>query len=77
MEKILVTIDEASELISLGENSIRNLIKAQALNTINVGTKKLIPVKELERFANDYVGLEIGTIEEIFLAKQEVERNKK
>ena len=77
MQKILVTVDEASELTSLGTQKIRELIKSGIIVPITNGNKQVIPVYELDKFARDYIGLAIGTTEEMLLAKQEVERKRK
>lgn len=52
MDKITVSIMEASKALSLGRSKIYELIQSGDLSTLKVGRRTLIPVASLNAFVN-------------------------
>lgn len=52
MEKLLVNVEEAARVLSLGRSVIFEKIAAGELQSVKVGRRRLIPAKALEDFAD-------------------------
>ena len=49
-EKMNLTIEEAAALFGIGQNKLRELVKEQNTDTLDIGTKKMIKRKQFEKF---------------------------
>jgi excisionase family DNA binding protein len=50
-DKLLVSQDEAAQLLSISRRSIEYLVATKKLSTRRIGTRALIPIEDLRRFA--------------------------
>ena len=50
VEKLAYTLGEAAEALTLGRSTVWKLVKAGKLRVVRVGSRALVPVKELQRF---------------------------
>jgi excisionase family DNA binding protein len=50
-DKLLVSQDEAAQLLSISRRSIEYLVATKKLSTRRIGTRTLIPIEALRRFA--------------------------
>lgn len=61
MEKINITIDEATELLNIGRANLMDIIGSDdTFPAFAIGRKILIPVKALEEWANTRGRLRVG-----------------
>ena len=44
MEKLLLTLDEASEVLGVGRSTVYDLIRFRLLVSVKVGRRRLVPV---------------------------------
>jgi excisionase family DNA binding protein len=51
--KLMVSIKTAAEMLSVGRNTIYNLINKGQLKIVRLGDRALIPVSELERLVRE------------------------
>ncbi len=50
MEKILITAEEAAEVLSVGRTTVYELIKVGALHSIKIGRSRRIATTEVTRY---------------------------
>jgi excisionase family DNA binding protein len=50
-DKLLVSQDEAAQLLSISRRSVEYLVATKKLSTRRIGTRALIPIEEVRRFA--------------------------
>ena len=50
-DKLLVSQDEAAQLLSISKRSVEYLVATQRLSTRRIGTRSLIPIEDVRRFA--------------------------
>jgi excisionase family DNA binding protein len=50
-DKLLVSQDEAAQLLSISRRSVEYLVAAKKLSTRRLGTRTLIPIEDVRRFA--------------------------
>ncbi len=50
VEPLLYTVPEAARLLRIGRSSLYELIATRQLVSITIGSRRLIPVEELEAF---------------------------
>jgi excisionase family DNA binding protein len=50
-EKLLVSIDEAASALSISKWTVRKYVDAGSIQTVRIGTRRLIAAAELERLA--------------------------
>lgn len=61
MEKINITIDEATELLNIGRASLTEIMESdETFPAFAIGRKILIPVKALEEWANNRGRMRVG-----------------
>ena len=61
MEKINITVDEATELLNIGRTSLTEIMESdETFPAFAIGRKILIPVKALEEWANNRGRLRVG-----------------
>lgn len=53
--KDIVTVDEVMEMLRLGKNSIYNLLKDGKIESFRVGTRYVIPKKNVIKFINEQI----------------------
>ena len=51
MDKLLVSQEEAAQLLSISKRSIEYLVATRRLSTRRIGTRALIPIEDVRRFA--------------------------
>ena len=51
MDKLLVSQDEAAQLLSISKRSVEYLVATRQLSTRRIGTRALIPIEDVRRFA--------------------------
>ena len=51
MDKLLVSQEEAAQLLSISKRSVEYLVATRQLPTRRIGTRALIPIEEVRRFA--------------------------
>jgi excisionase family DNA binding protein len=51
MDKLLVSQEEAAQLLSISKRSVEYLVASRQLPTRRIGTRALIPIEEVRRFA--------------------------
>ena len=51
MDKLLVSQEEAAQLLSISKRSVEYLVAARQLSTRRIGTRALIPIEEVRKFA--------------------------
>ena len=51
MNELLVSHEEAAQILSISKRSVEYLIAARHLPTRRIGTRALIPIEEVRRFA--------------------------
>ena len=56
---ILVDLSEAQHALSLGRNSVHELVKSGRLRSVRVGRRVLIPVDALTEFAHRSVSVDM------------------
>jgi excisionase family DNA binding protein len=54
MEKLLLTVSEAAEVISLGRTKTWQLIRTRELPAIRIGRRVLVPQQALQRWIVDH-----------------------
>jgi excisionase family DNA binding protein len=50
-DKLLVSQDEAAQLLSISRRSVEYLVAAKKLSTRRLGSRTLIPIEDVRRFA--------------------------
>lgn len=50
-DKLLVSQDEAAQLLSISKRSVEYLVATGRLSTRRIGTRALIPIEDVRRFA--------------------------
>jgi excisionase family DNA binding protein len=50
-DKFLVSQDEAAQLLSISRRSVEYLVAAKKLSTRRLGTRTLIPIEDVRRYA--------------------------
>ncbi len=45
MEKLLLTVDEAAEVLGVGRSTVYDLLRFRLLVSVKVGRRRLVPVK--------------------------------
>lgn len=56
MQKVLLTLDEAAEALSVGRTTLRSLIRKGEIDAIRVGAAVRVPAVEIERWIADRIG---------------------
>jgi excisionase family DNA binding protein len=51
MDKLLVSQEEAAQLLSISKRSVEYLVASRRLSTRRIGTRALIPIEDVRRFA--------------------------
>ena len=51
MDKLLVSQEEAAQLLSISKRSVEYLVAQRQLSTRRIGTRALIPIEEVRKFA--------------------------
>jgi excisionase family DNA binding protein len=51
MEKLLLGIEEAAQVIGLSKYTVRAYVQKKLIRTTRIGTRVLIPVDEIRRIA--------------------------
>jgi len=51
MDKLLVSQEEAAQLLSISKRSVEYLVATRQLSTRRIGARALIPIEEVRRFA--------------------------
>lgn len=51
MDKLLVSQEEAAQLLSISKRSVEYLVAQRQLLTRRIGTRALIPIEEVRKFA--------------------------
>jgi hypothetical protein len=51
MDKLLVSQEEAALILSISKCSVEYLVATRQLSTRRIGTRDLIPIEEVRRFA--------------------------
>jgi excisionase family DNA binding protein len=51
MNKLLVSQSEAAQLLSISKRSVEYLVATRQLSTRRIGTRALIPLEDVRRFA--------------------------
>jgi excisionase family DNA binding protein len=51
MDKLLVSQEEAAQLLSISKRSVEYLVAARQLSTHRIGTRALIPIEDVRKFA--------------------------
>jgi len=51
MNKLLVSQEEAAQILSISKRSVEYLVATRQLATRRIGTRALIPIEEVRRFA--------------------------
>ena len=50
-DKLLVSQDEAAQLLSISRRSVEYLVATKKLSTRRIGTRALIPIEDVRKFA--------------------------
>jgi excisionase family DNA binding protein len=50
MEKVLLTVEEAAELLSIGRTKAYELMATGALESVTIGRCRRVPIEALDRF---------------------------
>ncbi|MGA2536054.1 MAG: helix-turn-helix domain-containing protein [Terracidiphilus sp.] len=50
-DKLLVSQDEAAQLLSISRRPVEYLVAAKKLSTRRIGTRALIPIEDVRKFA--------------------------
>jgi excisionase family DNA binding protein len=50
-DKLLVSQDEAAQMLSISRRSVEYLVAAGKLSTRRIGTRTLIPIEDVRKFA--------------------------
>lgn len=53
MEKLTLSIPEAAKALGIGNNKMYELARSEGFPTITVGSRRLIPLKGLERWLEE------------------------
>jgi excisionase family DNA binding protein len=51
IDKFLVSQDEAAQLLSISRRSVEYLVATKKLSTRRIGTRALIPIEDVRKFA--------------------------
>ncbi len=51
MDKLLISQEEAAQLLSISKRSVEYLVATRQLSTRRIGTRALIPIEDVRRFA--------------------------
>ena len=60
MEKLLLTPEEAAELLSIGRSKLYQLLAGGSLQSVTIGTSRRIPVQALRAFVDDVLAGRVG-----------------
>lgn len=55
MDKLLLTPEEAAEVLSIGRSKLYQLLSAGALRSVTIGSSRRVPVEALRIFVEDIV----------------------
>jgi excisionase family DNA binding protein len=55
--KKLLTVEEAAQVMSLGLSLMQKLVKSGAVASVQIGTARRVPVKELDSYINRLLGV--------------------
>jgi excisionase family DNA binding protein len=55
-QKKLLTVEEAAQVMSLGLSLMQKLIKSGAVASVQIGTARRVPVRELDSYINRLLG---------------------
>lgn len=50
---LVLTLEEAAEVLHCGRSTMFEMVNAGKIRTVQVGRKRLVPVKEIERFLEE------------------------
>lgn len=56
MEKVLLTISEAAQALSIGRTTLRALIRDGQIEAVRIGTAIRVPAAEIERWIESRTG---------------------
>lgn len=56
MEKLLLTPEEAAEVLSIGRSKLYQLLAAGDLHSVTIGSSRRVPVEALRVFVADIAG---------------------
>jgi excisionase family DNA binding protein len=51
--QLLLTVEEAAEVLRLGRTTVYNLIRAGDLDSVRIGRLRRVPLEELRRFTRE------------------------
>jgi excisionase family DNA binding protein len=52
MDRLVLSPEEAAEVLGVGKSTIYDLLRANRLRSVKIGRRRLIPVGECEEFLN-------------------------
>lgn len=62
MDRLLVTPEEASEILSIGRTTVYSLMATRRLESVTIGRSRRVPYQALERFVAQLGGLGEGEL---------------
>jgi excisionase family DNA binding protein len=51
MDKLLVSQEEAAQLLSISKRSVEYLVATRQLSTRRIGTRALVPIEDIKKYA--------------------------
>jgi excisionase family DNA binding protein len=55
VEKMLLTPEEAAEMLSIGRSKVYELMASQALGSVKIGTCRRVPAEALQAYVDQLV----------------------
>lgn len=56
LQRLAVSPDRAAKMLGIGRSKLYELLRTQEIQTAHIGTRRVIPVANLERFLEGRIG---------------------
>ena len=60
MEKMLLTAEEAAQILNVKRSKVFDLMRRQELFSVKIGALRRIPVQALEDYVNQLIGSDVA-----------------
>lgn len=50
--RVLLRVEEAAKALSIGRTTMYDLIRSGEIETVTIGTRRLVPLKAIERYVD-------------------------
>jgi excisionase family DNA binding protein len=60
MERLLVSVEEAAELLGIGRSTLYDLLRVDAVASVHIGRSRRIPVDALQEYIRQLQAADVG-----------------